>query len=448
VHRSPVIHTTDFARIEALRQDARAIFLAGVEAALPGPLVAAALADATELRTALPVDVLAVGKAAVDMAAAAADTLGPRIRSGLVIAPRADVLPATFHVLEASHPVPDASSVDAGRAALRFVGDASHASVLLVLLSGGASALIAVPADGISLDDYRSATTLLLRAGAPIDELNCVRKHIDLVKGGRLAAASTAQSTLGLVISDVIGNPLDVIGSGPFARDSTTPADALRILQQRGIMSSVPASIVQHLEKLENLENLHNAPHSPDDASFERVRLQVVADHTTALDAAADRARGLGYDVVRRTTPVTGDARAAGARLGAELASTPPSHSRRCIVSSGETVVVVHGDGVGGRNQELALAAALALRGAPGRVLLSAGTDGVDGVTTAAGAIVDGGTVDRMRTAGIDAATALDRNDSHTALSAAGDLLVTGPTGTNVLDLQVLLHDAGGADTA
>ncbi len=427
----------------ALRRDARKIFLAAVHAADPSPLVHAALLNAPELHHGELAIVVAAGKAAPGMAAAAMETLGDRVHRCVVVTPlhdgntsHASDTPNT-RVIHAGHPLPDETSVTAARTVLELVANADAAHVLIVLLSGGASALLAAPPHGISLDDYRDTTSLLLAAGASIDDVNCVRKHIDDIKGGRLAIAAAATRIVCLVVSDVVDNRLDVIASGPLVADPTTRADALDVLQRFNLQSRVPAPVLEHLRARAQTDS--TAAREPAGLVFERVRHQILAHNGTALDAAMSFARRLGYDTVRIGEAITGDAVQAGQRLGGILADTHAQERRSAVIAGGETTVIVAGSGTGGRNQELALAAALKIDGVADCVLLSAGTDGVDGVTDAAGAIVDGGTVHRILASGIDPADALSRNDSHAALDAAADLLVTGPTGTNVMDIHILL---------
>ena len=440
----------DAADIADLRRDARKIYYAAVHAAEPAPLVHAALLNAPELRAPSRIHVLAVGKAAPGMAMAALETLADRVAACLVIATQGSIEHAgdafrEMHadntrpvtIMTAAHPIPDESSVTAARAVLNLVALAEPRDVIVALISGGASALIALPAGDITLEDYRTATSQLMKAGADIVEMNCVRKHIDAVKGGNLARAAHGRNVLGLLISDVAGNDAGVIGSGPFSMDNTSAEDALRVLERYQLTSHTPSSVVSHLRELvrTHVSNTWRA----DSDETHPVRLQIIADNALALDAAAAYARRLGYDAARIAEPISGAARQAGADLAAQLRNARPATSA-CIIAGGETTVDVRGSGVGGRNQELALAAALQLDGVHDVVLLSGGTDGIDGPTDAAGAIVDGASCARMRDAAMDPVRLLENNDSHTALRAAGDLLVTGATGTNVMDVQVLLH--------
>ncbi len=414
-----------------LRADARRCFDAALQAVEPGPLARVAL-----LRADLParVHVAAIGKAAEGMMRGALAALGDAVASGLVIAPRRPgeegSWPGNVQFMSARHPVPDASSVEAGRAMRAFAQSASDAFVLL--LSGGASSLATLPFDDIALEDLARTTALLLRAGASIDELNAVRKHLDRIKGGRLAVATSAR-VIGLAISDVIGDDPGVIGSGPISPDESTYADALDVLRARGVIDQVPASVRTHLERGARGEKSETP--KPGDAAFDRVSYGVIAGNRTAVAAAAACAESLGYRAIIMDEPVTGEAREAGRMLALRARELEPGAA---LIAGGETVVTVRGPGIGGRCQELALAGAIELE-RTGIVLFAASTDGIDGPTHAAGAICSGTTAARARAAGLDAHAMLDANDSHAFFSALRDLYVCGPTGTNVADLCIVL---------
>lgn len=417
-----------------LRRDARACFDAALAAVEPERLTHAALARWLDDLPAR-VHVAAVGKAADGMMRAALVVLGDRVVRGLVVAPSAAREPKSPDIvrLTSSHPVPDASSVEAGRALLALAGGVRDGDGLLVLLSGGASSLATLPYDDVPLADLARTTDLLLRAGAPIGELNAVRKHLDRVKGGRLARSASGARVLGLAISDVIGDAPDVIASGPLSPDPTTFADALAVLTGRGLDDSVPATVRARLER--GARGHEPESPKPGDACFDAVTLEVIAGNGTAVAAAAEHARALGYDVATLDAPVSGEASTTGRLLGVRASALAPGSA---LIGGGETVVTVRGSGLGGRCQELALAAALEMEGAEA-VLLAGATDGVDGPTTAAGAIAAGSTLTRAAAAGLDPRRALEENDSHRFFAALDDLVVTGATGTNVADLMVLL---------
>jgi hydroxypyruvate reductase len=347
--------------------------------------------------------------------------------------------PAGLEPFVGGHPVPPAGSVAAGRRALEIAASAAEDDVLVVLLSGGASALLEVPADGVSLEELRAATDRLLRAGADIAALNAVRKHLSAIKGGRLAAAAAGR-TLALAISDVVGDDLSVIASGPTVGDPTTYRDAMGVLERFGGTQAFPRSVVAVLD--DGARGGRADTPKPSSASLARAATWVVGALGDALDGARREARARGYDVEIEPAPVTGEARAAALGLIARVCRPSPAPGRtRCLLSGGETTVTVIGSGRGGRNQELALALAtpLARRAAPA-VVASVGTDGIDGPTDAAGAIVDHPSAGRARSAGLGEPEAyLRNNDAYTFFHALGDLVVTGPTGTNVGDLQVVM---------
>jgi hydroxypyruvate reductase len=360
------------------------------------------------------------------------------ILEGLVIGPPrsggADDVeaPLTFHA--ASHPVPDERSESAGRAALALARRVAPDEAFVVLLSGGASALMAAPAAGLTLADKQDVTTRLLSRGADITALNTVRKHLSAIKGGRLAAACRGE-VIAWALSDVVGDDLSVIASGPTVPDATTLDAARRVLEQFGPTEDYSPAVRRHLD-----DPAAETP-KPGDAAFARVETTVIGSARLSLDGAAEAARARGYRVMIRETPVVGEARDA-ARVHAEwlsgLSEIPNPGQPLCLLSSGETTVTVKGPGRGGRNQEFALAFAPWLTRGP-LVAASVGTDGGDGPTDAAGAFVDGTTIPRANALGLDWQAALDANDSWSFFDALGDLIRTGPTDTNVGDLQVVL---------
>jgi len=388
--------------------------------------------------------VLAAGKAACAMAGALEERLGPRIARGLAVTKDGHALPlARCTVREAGHPVPDARSDAAGRAALSLAAGARSDEILVVLLSGGASALLSSPPDGVSHEDLARTNAALLASGAGIEELNAVRKHLSVLSGGRLAAASGAGRVLVLAISDVIGDALDVIGSGPCAADPTTFADALAVLRRRGLdgPGALPSSVRARLAA--GAEGRVEETPKPGDPRLARVRSAVLARNADALEAARAEARVRGVEARIVTRALTGEARDAGRRLAALGRAVGSADAPRLLLAGGETTVTVRGPGRGGRCQELALAAALEIAGDPSLALLAAGTDGSDGPTDAAGAYADGGSVARGAAAGVAAAEALARNDAHAFFAAEGGLVRTGPTRTNVMDLVLILHREG-----
>lgn len=434
-----------------LRSDAAACFTAALAAVEPGAVVARALAREGRAlvlrdrcgdevaRHAGPVRVVGAGKAVVAMARAARAIVGPDLADGLVIAPHggpgSDL--GVVRVRRGAHPVPDAAGVAATAALLDAVRTADDGTLVLVLLSGGASSLLVAPAAPVTLDDTQALTRALLAAGAEIGALNTVRKHCSRVKGGGLAReAAGARGVWALVLSDVVGDDLATIASGPTVADPTTHRDALDVLSRYGV--TPPPSVDAHLRR--GVAGTIPETPKPGDPLFDRVRTTCVGGNGDAVAGAVAEARRRGYAVTRWPVPVDGEAAAAGERLARALCAAPGSDPV-ALVAGGETTVRARPGGAGGRSQHLALAAALALAGEPA-VLLAAGTDGVDGPTAAAGACVDGDSVRRARALGLDPRAALDGTDSHRVLAATGDLLVTGPTGTNVADVVVALRAA------
>jgi len=383
--------------------------------------------------------VLAAGKAACDMAAAVEAACGDRIAGGIAVTKEGHGRAlARIAVRESAHPVPDARCEAAARELLALAAAGDSDDVALVLLSGGASALLACPLDGLTLEEVATTTSLLLAAGAEIRALNCVRKHLVHVAGGRLARAIAARRVEVLVVSDVQGDPLDVIASGPCAPDPTRYAEALAVLDRFGLRERAPARVVAHLEAGARGERAESA--KPGDPALERIRTTVVAGLAHALDAAAEAARDEGLEPLRTPEPLAGEARDAARRMVA-AARAARGDRALCLVAGGETTVTVRGRGRGGRSQELALAAAIELDGDPAFALLAAGTDGGDGPTDAAGAFADGGTMTRGAARGADARAALADNDAYGFFAREGGLLRTGPTGTNVTD--ILLVEVG-----
>ena len=377
------------------------------------------------------------------MAVAAATWGGAAIRAGLVVG--ADLgrswteqIPAPFETVVSGHPLPTAASEDAGRRALALADSVRPDETLLVLVSGGASALLAVPAHGVTLDDKRVTTNQLLRAGADIYALNTVRKHLSAIKGGWLAARTRGLCRT-LVISDVVGDDLSVIASGPTVADASTFDDALDVLNRFGGPAAFPAAVVERLRR-GAAGTIDDTP-SPGDPRLARTTTTVIGSRRDAMAGAAEEAARRGYRVVRIDDAVTGEARSAAApHLRRALAQAGSGPRPVCVISSGETTVHVTGSGKGGRNQEFALAATPLLATVDTPVALaSAGTDGVDGPTDAAGAIVDRTTLTRASAAGLPPDRFLSNNNAYAFFHALGDLIHTGPTGTNVGDLQVIL---------
>jgi len=385
------------------------------------------------------VSVVAAGKAAGPMARAAVEVLGDNVSGGIVVTkddhdPGPEVLETVF----ASHPEPDERGVEAARKIRELAESLGEGDLLLALVSGGASALLVDPEPPIELADLKGLTGDLLRSGADIGEINTVRKHVSVLKGGGLVRLASPAPTAALLLSDVVGDEPSSIASGLTAPDPTTLDEARSVLERYGI--EPPESIAEHLDGAE--ENP-----GPDDPVFENVVNLICGGGRHAAEAAAEKARELGYAPLLLTTTLTGDALGAASMYAAivreVLASGNPIAPPCAVVSGGEATVVVRGSGKGGPNEEFSLALAVELDGVEGWAAFSADTDGNDGSTDAAGGIVGGATARAIRDAGKDPAEALSNNASYAALEAGGGLLVTGPTGTNVNDLRVALISPG-----
>lgn len=388
--------------------------------------------------------VLGAGKAGAAMSRAAEEVLGERIAGGLVIVKdghTSDILPRRIELVEASHPVPDLRGVASTGRLLEMAEQAGENDLVLCLISGGGSALMTAPAPGISLEDVQGVTGALLRSGATINELNSVRKHLSRVSGGQLARAAAPARVLALILSDVTGSPLDVIASGPTAPDPTTFADALAVLERYRLLANAPPPVVDRFQAGARGE-IEETP-EPGDPIFNRVDNHIVASNVIAVEAAVSRAATLGLDSVIMSTYVEGEASEVGLVL-AGVAREVVKYNRPvakpcCVLFGGETTVTVRGTGIGGRNTELALSAAGAIKGMGDGVLVaSLATDGGDGLSPGAGAIVDGTTIARGEALGLDYRTSLANNDSYTYLSQVGDALMLGPTGTNVNDVMAV----------
>ncbi len=391
--------------------------------------------------------VIGGGKAGAPMAAAIEAILGDRIVDGIVNVKYGYTAPASrITIHEAGHPVPDEEGMAGTQRMVALARGAGADDLVLCLISGGGSALMTLPVDGVTLEDVQVLTNDLLRSGAPIQAINAVRKHLSQVKGGQLARLAHPATVLALLVSDVVGSPLDAIASGPTVPDPTTFADARDVIRHYGLVDRVPDAIRRYLD--EGVAG--RAPETPKagDDALERVQTVIVADNAKAAGAAVERAKTLGMNGLLLSTYVEGEAREVArvvAALAREIrASGQPLRVPACVILGGETTVTVRGSGKGGRNQELALAAALAIEGMEGVLIASLATDGSDGPTDSAGGLVDGATVARGAAQSLSARKALDDNDAYPYLNATGDLLVTGPTNTNVNDLMaVFVFEAG-----
>jgi hydroxypyruvate reductase len=385
------------------------------------------------------------GKAGAPMAAALCEILGDRLTAGWVNVKEGHLseqeMPACLTLHEAGHPIPNAAGQEGAQRILELANGAGPRDLLFCLISGGGSALMPLPVEGISLADLQALTAAMLRCGATINEINAVRKHCSQIKGGQLARAAAPATVVALLLSDVVGNPLDVIASGPTVGDRATFADAYGVLVKYGIADDVPPAIVARL-RAGAAGEIPDTP-KPGDPLFQGVQNVFVGSNAIAARAAARAAQEMGYHSLVLSTYVEGEAREVAlvyAALAKSLVAEGwPIARPACVLAGGETTVTIRGDGKGGRNQEVALAAAIALEGWSGVTLATLATDGTDGPTDAAGAVVDGGTVARARALGLSAADYLARNDSYHFFDNLGDLVRTGPTNTNVNDLVFIL---------
>ena len=425
-----------------MKEHLREIFSAGLAAADPKEAVlrsvrleGSSVLGGSESFEADRVFVLAAGKAAGAMAQAAEELLGERLAGGLVVTKYGhEASSEKLETIFAAHPEPDESGVEAARRAEELAGSLEEGDLLLALISGGASALLADPAPDVGLQDMQRLTGILLRSGADIGEINTVRKHVSVLKGGGLVSLAAPAPTLALLLSDVVGDDPSAIASGLTAPDPTTLEEAQRILKRYEI--EPPESVVEYLKSVEETPK-------PGDALFEGVVNVVCGSGRHAAEAAAEKARKLGYEPLILSTVLTGDARGIGSVYAAVirevLESGNPAPAPCAFLSGGEATVTVRGEGTGGPNQEFALTLAVELDGVEGWAAFAADTDGNDGPTEAAGGLVTGATAEEIRDNGVDPEEALENNDAYAALEAGEALLVTGPTGTNVNDLRVAL---------
>jgi len=434
------------------RAHARQIFAAALRAADAGQCVRRALAldgdglrildQPYPLKTEARLLVIGAGKATPAMAAAAEEILGGRISAGAINTKYGHTLPLSRIITaECGHPLPDQAGVEGTERMLGLLEDLSPDDLVLCLFSGGGSALMPAPASGLTLADKQATTGALLACGAPIEEINAFRKHLSKAKGGQLARLASPARVVSLLISDVIGDRLDTIASGPTHPDATTFGYCLDLVERYQLRGQLPGVVLGHLEA----GAAGQEPETPKegDPCFSRTRTGVAGSNALAIEAAEAEARALGYQTLVLSSRIAGENReVAGVHVAIAqevCASGRPLAPPACIISGGETTVTLCGKGKGGRNQEFALAAALHLDGWDRITCLCGGTDGTDGPTDAAGAFAEGGTVQRARQLGFSAAAHLRENDAYPFFAALGDLLLTGPTGTNVMDLRLFL---------
>jgi len=438
--------------LEKLRGDARAIFDAGLKAVDPIKAVKNHVnRNGNSLRVqGIEYDVAAyeniyvigMGKAAASMAKAVEDILGDKLTAGIVNVKYGHTVPLNkIKINEAAHPVPDDAGLKGSQEIIGILKDTTEKDLVICLISGGGSALLPLPAGNLTLKDKQAVTKSLLECGADIHEINSIRKRISAVKGGRLAALVYPSTLISLILSDVIGDDLDVIASGPTVPDTHTFHDCRNIIQKYKLDQRVPKSVIGYIEKGCSGE-IEDTPKS-DSSVFERTQNAIVGSNILAVSAAKEKAEELGYNSLILSTFIHGEteevAKVHTAIAKEVISSGNPLKKPACIISGGETTVTIEGKGLGGRNQEFVLAAALDIKGLNDVVILSGGTDGNDGPTDAAGAIADGATISRASKLGLNAYEHLCDNNSYNFFKPLGDLLITGPTNTNVMDLRVLL---------
>lgn len=443
--------STDKAELK-LKEAAMAIFRAGIGAVDPALCIRKCVSKKREemlirdvhipLKKIRRVYVLGIGKASAAMAAEVETILGPRIHSGLIITKYGHGCPLKYcRVVEAGHPVPDSNGVKGAQALIDLVSTAGPEDLVLCLISGGGSALSPAPVPGISLEHKQEVTRLLLECGATIHEINAIRKHLSRLKGGQLCRYVQKARVVSLILSDVIGDDLDIISSGITVSDPDTFDHCRQILEEYGLMQSLPPAVRDHLAK--GCSGQVQETPKPGDPIFDNTWNIIVGSLDDALSAAEDKACSLSFHPLRLTSMLQGEAREA-AKFLCSIAkevhrSKRPIPCPACLLSGGETTVTIKGNGLGGRNMELALASSLELSGLPYTVLLSAGTDGTDGPTNAAGAFAAGSTEFRAKNRGLSPKQYMSRNDSYNFFKEINDLFITGPTGTNVMDMQIML---------
>jgi len=437
-----------------MREDAQTIFFSGLQAVEPGSAIRRycrvererlVVGDrAYDLNRYHRILIVGAGKATAPMAATMEAFLAHRITDGLINVKYHHVAELQrIQLVEAGHPVPDQNGQAGALRMLRLAQSAESQDLVICLISGGGSALLPLPADGLRFEDKQTTIKVLIGCGATIHEINAIRKHISAIKGGRLAQAVYPATLISLILSDVVGDNLDVIASGPTVADSSTFDDCLRIVQRHHIETQLPEAIIRHLKAGADGE-VAETPKA-DDSAFQKTQNLVVASNIEAMLAARQKAEDLGYRTLVLSSMIEGDtqtvARVHGA-IAREIVKTGnPVALPACILSGGETTVRVTGSGLGGRNQEFALVAALDIAGWEDIVVLSGGTDGTDGPTDAAGAIADTATIQRALKLEMDAEHFLFDNDSYHFFEKLQDLFITGPTNTNVMDLRIVLVD-------
>jgi hydroxypyruvate reductase len=440
-------------KITKLRKDAMEIFSASLKAVDPVAAVKRylKLSESTlfagdksfTLENFDNIHLIGFGKAASSMARGVEEILGDRLAGGFINVKygHLDKLSEKIEVQEAAHPVPNEDGVKGTEKIINFVKQLGKKDLIICVISGGGSALLPAPQTGITLEEKQQTTKELLACGADITEINAIRKHISAVKGGQLARLVYPATLITLILSDVIGDPLDSIASGPTAPDNSTFSQCLSVIRKYDLSGKIPQAVESHIRKGADGE----IPETPKagDAVFSKTHNIIVGSNWQAVSAAKEKAAGLGYNTLILSTFIEGETKDVArvhAAIAKEIHKTGnPIPRPACIISGGETTVTIRGNGKGGRNQEFVLAAAIDIADLPGTIILSGGTDGTDGPTDAAGAIADGSTIERAKNKQLDAFSFLQNNDSYHFFEKLDDLLITGPTNTNVMDLRLVI---------
>ena len=435
-----------------LRQDAVTIFQAGIDAVNAETAVLNTCRinadqlhikdEIFDLSTFDNVYIIGAGKASADMAAALESLLEGRITTGTINVKYGHTRSLNnIGLIEAGHPIPDKNGLEGAKKILKIADKATEADLVICLLSGGGSALLPLPAAPLSLSDKQNTIQALLECGATINEINAIRKHASAIKGGRLARHTWPATLITLILSDVVGDPLDVIASGPTVPDSSSFMDCMRIIESYQLNNRIPTSVLNYIS--EGIAGQVEETPKSGASVFDQTFNFIIGNNISALRQAGKTAEALGYNTIILSSMIQGETKDVAkvhTAIASEIRQTGnPVAPPACVLSGGETTVKITGSGRGGRNQEFALTAAIELMDEPGMVILSGGTDGTDGPTDAAGAVVDGNTVKKAFDAGISPDTYLENNDSYNFFTQTGDLLKTGPTGTNVMDLRIIL---------
>ena len=429
-----------------------AIFRAGLEAVDPYEATKRALRLSGEelqvgersyrLKDFKRIIVIGAGKGSAPMAQAVEEVLGGRLEGGLIVVKYGYTAPLkNVKLIEGAHPIPDEAGQHGAEELLTLVKGLGKDDLVLCLISGGGSALLPAPVEGVSLAEKQETTKILLESGASIHEINAIRKHLSHIKGGWLAKTVAPATMINLILSDVIGDDLDVIASGPTVGDRSTFSDCLRVIEKYNLNARIPSAVMEHLRK--GAEGTVQETPKPDDPVFRTGLNLIVGSNMQCLEAAERKAQEIGYHTLILSSLVEGETREAakvhGAILKEIIRTGTPLAPPACIISGGETTVTIRGKGKGGRNQEFALACGLEIAGWEGAAVFSAGTDGTDGPTDAAGAFADWRMGERAQEIGLDPSAALQENDAYPFFEQLGDLIITGPTNTNVMDIRILI---------